>query len=203
MPAAITPNTPKACLVIDAPIISAAGQRTESQLRRGALGALTDDLVPVQNEASFLLPKPHRAAAEPIGPYCPRRSAAPHKSSSRQKLRGDRVCFAQRRVPAWASPSAQVPRPEHLRRSTNDAAPSRRRRYAIRRILLTDSVAYASWGRIGRKLGCSGVISRGVRASSVPSTTHPPVVHRARMFSTAMALVGERDLPHFNPQPSP
>ena len=58
MPAAITPNTPKACLVIDAPIISAAGQRTESQLRRGALGALTDDLVPVQNEASFHLPNP-------------------------------------------------------------------------------------------------------------------------------------------------
>ena len=126
-----------------------------------------------------------------------------HTSSSRQKLRRDRVCFAQRRVPAWASPSAQVPRPEHMRRSTNDAAPSRRRRYAIRRFLLTDSVAYASWGRIGHKLGRSGVISRGARASAVPSTTHPLVVHRARMFSTAMALVGGADLHHFNPQPSP
>jgi hypothetical protein len=126
-----------------------------------------------------------------------------HTSSSRQKLRGDRVCFAQRRVPAWASPSAQVPRPEHMRRSTSDAAPSRRRRYAIRRFLLTDSVAYASWGRIGHKLGRSGVISRGARASAVPSTTHPLVVHRARMFSTAMALVCRVYLPHFNPQPSP
>ena len=106
------------------------------------------------------VPTAHRHGPGGAGPGCPRRSAAPHTSSSRQKLRGDRVCFAQQRVPAWASPFAQVPRPEHMRRRTDDAAPSRRRRYAIRRILLTDSVAYAPRGRIGRKLGCAGVILR-------------------------------------------
>ena len=118
-----------------------------------------------------------------------------HTSSSRQKLRRDRACFAQRRVPAWASPSAQVPRPEHMRRSTNDAAPSRRQRYAIRRFLLTDSVAYASRGANRAQIGLLRGDFEGARASSVPSTTHPPVVHRTLMFSTSCGLSAAATFP--------
>jgi hypothetical protein len=88
--------------------------------------------------------------------------------------------FCTGAAPAWAPPFAQVPRPEHTRRSTENAAPSSCERYAIRSFLLTDSVAYAP-----EEFRC---VRRGARAPRrTPSsraiwdlglsTIRPPVGH--------------------------
>lgn len=120
--------------------------------------------------------QPVRPAREPFQPCCrQRRLAAPRSSSPWRSCRVSGFCTVA--APAWAPPYAQVPRPGHMRRGNNDAAPSRCERYAIRCFLLTDSVAYAPllischvlW------LGGDGIsgVRGGIWAARLP-TGHPP-----------------------------
>jgi hypothetical protein len=119
-----------------------------------------------------------------LGPLPPAAVAAPRSSSPWQKLQGDRG-FCTVAAPAWAPPYAQVPRPEHIRRGNDDAAPSSCERYPIRCFLLTDSVVYAPcpacWCKLRARLRRSSDPSARHSARMSLPTGHPPaptVLHR-------------------------